>query len=248
MSSLLCIAHRGGPIIDNVISPENSLQAIQRSLALGVDAIEIDVWQLHGELFVTHDRALGRQIAGAGLLQSKSLEELHRLTLSNGEPIPRLHEVLHAVGDKTALNIEIKGANSANAVIKTLTAFVQDHQRSFEQYSVSSFDHQQLFEMLQKAPHIKRGVLIEGIPLDYAACCAALQAWSLNSHVGFLNQALINDARQRGLKNFIYTVNTGEDWQWMLELGVDGVFTDRPAELLRFNQRQTIAHQPGGGT
>ena len=238
MPSLLCIAHRGGPIIDDVISPENSLQAIQRSLALGVDAIEIDVWQLHGELFVTHDRALGRQIAGSGLLQSKSLDELQQLRLSNGEPLPRLYDVLDAIGDRTALNIEIKGANSADAVIRTLTGFVEDHQLSFEQYSVSSFDHQQLFEMLQKAPQIKRGVLIEGIPLDYAACCTALQAWSLNSHVGFLNQALVNDARQRGLKNFIYTVNTEEDWQWMVALGVDGVFTDRPAELLQFNRRQ----------
>jgi glycerophosphoryl diester phosphodiesterase len=238
MSSLLCIAHRGGPIIDDLISPENSLQAIQRSLALGVDAIEIDVWQLHGELFVTHDRALGRQIAGAGLLQSKSLAELRQLTLANGEPLPRLYDVLNAIDDRAALNIEIKGANSADAVIKTLTGFVEDRQLSFEQYSVSSFDHRQLFEMLQKAPHIKRGVLIEGIPLDYAACCAALQAWSLNSHVGFLNQTLVNDARRRGLKNFIYTVNTEEDWQWMVELGVDGVFTDRPAELLQFNQRQ----------
>lgn len=238
MPSLLCIAHRGGPIIDDAISPENSLQAIQRSLALGVDAIEIDVWQLHGELFVTHDRALGRQIAGSGLLQSKSLDELQQLRLSNGEPLPRLYDVLDAIGDRTALNIEIKGANSADTVIRTLTGFVEDHQLSFEQYSVSSFDHQQLFEMLQKAPHIKRGVLIEGIPLDYAACCTALHAWSLNCHVGFLNQALVNDARQRGLKNFIYTVNTEEDWQWMVELGVDGVFTDRPAELLQFNRRQ----------
>lgn len=238
MPSLLCIAHRGGPIIDNTISPENSLQAIQRSLALGVDAIEIDVWQLHGELFVTHDRTLGRQIAGSGLLQSKSLDELRQLRLSNGEPLPRLYDVLNIIGSRAALNIEIKGANSADAVIETLTGFVKDHQLSFEQYSVSSFDHQQLFEMLQKAPHIKRSVLIEGIPLDYAACCTALQAWSLNSHVGFLNQALVNDARQRGLKNFIYTVNTVEDWQWMVELGVDGVFTDRPAELLQFNQRQ----------
>ena len=239
MPSLLCIAHRGGPITDDLISPENSLQAIRRSLALGVDAIEIDVWQLHGELFVTHDRILGRQIAGAGLLQSKSLGELHQLRLGNGEPLPRLMDVLQLVGDQAALNVEIKGPNSAAAVIKALTTFVHDHQGCFEQYSVSSFDHQQLFQMLQAAPHIKRGVLIDGIPLDYAACCTALQAWSLNAHVGFLNQALVDDARQRGLKNFIYTANTEEEWQWLLGLGVDGVFTDRPADLLRFNQRQS---------
>lgn len=236
MSSLLCIAHRGGPIIGDEISPENSLQAIRHSLELGVDAIEIDVWQLHGELFVTHDRMLGRQIPGSGSLQSRTLVELQALRLPNGEPVPTLHDILQLIGDRAALNIEIKGPNSVQTLIRALTAFVQDHQYSFEQYSVSSFDHQQLFAMLQQAPHIKRGVLIEGIPLDYAQCCDALQAWSLNAHIGFFNQDLVDDAHRRGLKNFIYTVNTAEDWQRMVDMGVDGVFTDRPAELIAFNQ------------
>ena len=47
-----------------------------------------------------------------------------------------------------------------------------------------------------------------------------------------------NDARRRGLKNWIYTVNHEEDWQWMLDLGVDGFFTDRPEALLKFNRRE----------
>src|SRR5690606_8286026 len=97
------------------------------------------------------------------------------------------------------------------------------------------FDHQQLFQMLQRAPAIKRALLVEGIPLDYARCCDALQAYAFNTHLGYLNQALIDDARKRGLKNWVYTVNHSEDWQWMVELGVDGVFTDRPKELLIFN-------------
>lgn len=233
--SLICIAHRGGPIIEDITSPENSLEAIRRSLDLGVEAIEIDVWQLHGQLFVTHDRMLGRQIPGSGLLKHKSLAELRALRLANGEPLPTLEAVLSLIGDRAELNIEIKGADSALAVLDTLTTHVRDHQQSWEQYSISSFDHQQLYTLLHKAPHIRRGVLIEGIPLDYAACCEPLRAWSLNAHVGFLDQHLVNDAHRRGLRVFIYTVNTPEDWQWMQELGVDGVFTDRPGELLAFN-------------
>jgi glycerophosphoryl diester phosphodiesterase len=46
MASLFCIAHRGGPIHHQHTSPENSLEAIRRSLALGVDAVEIDIWQI----------------------------------------------------------------------------------------------------------------------------------------------------------------------------------------------------------
>lgn len=237
MSALFCIAHRGGPIIGDHINPENSLEAITRSLALGVDAIEIDVWQVEGELVVTHDRRLGRQLKGEGLLTNKSLAELRQLKLENGESLPTLTQVLNLIGARALLNIEIKGQDCVPALIKTLTAFSHEQQVSLEQYIVSSFDHQQLFQMLQQAPTIKRAVLIEGIPLDYAKCCDAIKAYAFNTHLSFLSPALIEDARKRGLKNWVYTVNHEDDWRWMVELGVDGVFTDKPAALIDFNAR-----------
>ena len=235
MVPLFCIAHRGGPIIGDNISPENSLQAIRASLDLGVDAIEIDIWNIEGELLVTHDRRLGGKLSGAGVITSKTLSELRELRLENGEPLPTLTQVLELVGDRALLNIEIKGPDTVPTLIKTLNQFSSDHQISMEQYAVSSFDHQQLFQMLQQAPEIKRGVLIEGIPLDYAQCCVALKAYSFNTRVNFLSQELIDDARRRGFKNWVYTVNEQDDWEWMVELGVDGVFTDKPAELMAFN-------------
>lgn len=237
MAKLFCIAHRGGPIISEHTSPENSLEAIERSLALGVDAIEIDIWLVDGELWVTHDRRLGRQIPGSGLLTQKTRNEISHLTLENDEPIPTLTQVLSLIGDRALLNIEIKGQHCVPALIKTLTQYSHDHQVSLEQYIVSSFDHRQLHQLLQQAPQIKRGVLIEGIPLDYAQCCDALRAYSFNTHISFLSQELIDDARKRGLKNWVYTVNHADDWEWMLKLGVDGVFTDKPAELLQFNAK-----------
>src|SRR5690606_18931789 len=176
--SLLCIAHRGGPLLADHVSPENSLEAIRRSLALGVDAIEIDVWQIEGELLVTHDRRLGRQLKGKGLLTGKSLDELRQFTLENGEAIPTLTDVLTLIGDRALLNIEIKGQHCVPALVDMLRSFSHDHRISLDQYIVSSFDHQQLFQMLQRAPAIKRAVLVEGIPLDYARCCDALQAYA----------------------------------------------------------------------
>jgi hypothetical protein len=83
----------------------------------------------------------------------------------------------------------------------------------------------------------KRGVLIEGIPLDYAACCTPLKAYSFNTHLSFLSPELIQDAQSRGLKNWVYTVNSADDWSYVQALGVDAVFTDKPDALLAFNQR-----------
>jgi glycerophosphoryl diester phosphodiesterase len=236
MNPLLCIAHRGGPLAGPTPLPENSLAAIARALRLGVYAVEIDVFQVHGELFVTHDRRLGRVVTGKGIISEQSLEYLNAQRLDNGEPLPRLQQILELVGDKALLNIEIKGENTVSALMRTLDDHIQAHQGSYEQYCVSSFDHQQLFQCMQQIPQLKRGVLIEGVPLAYAACCEPLKAYSFNTHLSFMTHELIQDAQKRGLKNWVYTVNHEDDWQRMQRLGVDAVFTDKPDALIAFNQ------------
>lgn len=237
MKPLLCIAHRGGPQFAQSTLPENSLAAIARALELGVYAVEIDIFQIEGELLVTHDRRLGRVVSGQGVITEQPLAYLREQRLENGEPIPTLQQVLELVGDKALLNIEIKGANSVPALKRVLDEYVTAQQGNYEQYVISSFDHQQLFQCLQQLPQVKRGVLIEGIPLDYAACCESLNAYSFNTHLSFLTPELIRDAQKRGLKNWVYTVNHEDEWKTMMALGVDAVFTDKPDSLLRFNQK-----------
>ncbi|WP_111641017.1 glycerophosphodiester phosphodiesterase [Marinimicrobium alkaliphilum] len=227
---LLCIAHRGGP------GPENSLQAVDRSLALGVDGIEIDVWQIEGELLATHDRRLGRDVPGYGLLVNHTLAELRELRLTNGEPIPTLRQILERVQDRVLLNIEIKGPGCAPVLARELTRYAQDTGLGLEHYIASSFDHHQLFDLKQRLPSVRRGVLVEGNPLDYAACCEPLGAYAFNTGMTFVNAELIADARRRGLKNWVYTVNHPEDWDWLQALGVDAVFTDLPEQLLEHNR------------
>lgn len=234
MNPLLCIAHRGGPQFIESSLPENSLAAIARALELGVYAIEIDVFQVEGELLVTHDRRLGRVVSGEGIITDQPLNYLRQQRLANGEPIPNLQQILALVSDKALLNIEIKGADCVPALKRVLDEYVIDRQGNYEQYLISSFDHQQLFQAKQQLPQVKRGVLIEGIPLDYAACCAPLNAYSFNTHLSFVTPELIEDAQKRGLKNWVYTVNHEDDWRLMASLGVDAVFTDKPDKLLAF--------------
>lgn len=230
---LVCVAHRGG----RCQFTENTLGAFAHSLTLGVDAIELDVWQIDGQLLVTHDRRLGKLMPGQGRLLDHSFAHLRELRLPCGSQMPTLDEVLDLVGDRALLNIELKGPHCVDAVAATLTARVRDGGASFEQYVCSSFDHRQLWQLRQCLPQVRRGVLVEGIPHDYAACCAALGAWSFHPGLNFVSQALVDDASARGLQVWVYTANHADDLVMLAAMGVDGVFTDEPALLLALNRQ-----------
>ncbi len=225
---MLCIAHRGGP------GPENSLEAIRRSLAIGVPAIEIDVWQVHGELWVTHDRRLGREIAGYQVLADLPLDQLEALRLSNGEALPRLSQVLELVGEQALLNIELKGPDCADTLERILTAHRQDFGQSPDSWIISSFDHRQLAQLQQSLPEVRRGLLLYGVPLDMAQSADQIDAYSVNLSQDFMPDALVEDIRQRGKKVWIYTANHPKDWRRLMDAGVDGVFTDHPDGLMRY--------------
>lgn len=234
---LTCISHRGGypDDIGKQAHPENSLAAIRYSLALGVDAIEIDIWQIEGELIVTHDRRLGNNLPGQGLLVQQSLASIDAMRLGNGEKIPRLFDILKLIGDRCLLNIEIKSSNCVETLIECLTDFCESSGVSLHNYIVSSFDHRQLQQLQQRLPEVKRGLLISHIPLDTKALCQSLQAYSLHPYMGAIDAELVNEAHQQGTLVWVYTANNIDEWEYLQSIGVDGVFTDYPAMLQRFN-------------
>ena len=52
--------------------------------------------------------------------------------------------------------------------------------------------------------------------------------------IEFIDRLFVEDAHQRGLKVFVYTVNHPDDIERMYQLGVDGVFSDYPDRVLEF--------------
>ncbi|GAB2899469.1 glycerophosphodiester phosphodiesterase [Microbulbifer echini] len=229
--TLFCFAHRGYQLH----ASENTLQAIRHAIEIGVDGIEIDVWNIGEQLLVTHDRRLGRLLCGSELITDLHPQELRERSLPCGNTIPTLREVLELIGSRVQLNIEIKGPNTTGLVAREVRAFVRDTGTSFDQYIVSSFDHQQLYQCLRLIPEVRRGVLISGVPLELAACTTPLQAYSLHTCLDFTNTQLIADAKRRGLKNYVFTVNNSVDLTLLAAQGVDGVFTDKPQMVLDYN-------------
>ncbi|WP_226662814.1 glycerophosphodiester phosphodiesterase [Microbulbifer aggregans] len=228
---MFCFAHRGYP----KRATENTLQAITHALEFDIDGVEIDVWNVGGELIVKHDRRLGRLLPGQELLTEIAPAALRNMLLPGGEQVPTLREVLELIGNNVQLNIELKGPNCAALAAQEIEAYVRDHGASYEQYILSSFDHRQIFECMHLIPQVRRGVLIDGVPLDLAACAEPLQAYSLHLSLDFACPEIIRDGHQRGLKSYVFTVNNPHDLQLVADMGADGVFTDEPRLIMDYN-------------
>ena len=234
--TLMCIAHRG--VHDK--APENSLSAFTRAVELGTDGIELDVWNINDQLLIYHDRRLGALLPGSGRLIDQSASHLLNLQLPNGASICTLDQVLDQVGSKVLINIELKGPGCHAPVAQLLRRYRDQHELNLDSCLISSFDHRQLWEFKQRLPEVKTGALIASIPLDYAALAEPINAYSIHPNINAVDQRLVDDAHTRGLKVFVYTVNHEDDFEWLSDLGVDGVFTDNAQLLLNWNQKRGV--------
>ncbi|HAU4906626.1 TPA: glycerophosphodiester phosphodiesterase [Aeromonas hydrophila] len=234
------IAHRGA----SGLAPENTLKAIRLALALGAGAIEIDVQLADGELWVFHDRRLERCTDGSGVLTAQSRTYLASLDAGEGEGIPTLWQVMEAIAGQAELHIELKGAQTADEVARLTRRAEAELGFAPTQWVVSSFHHPELARFAALRPDIRLGALTSTIPLSLAKFAAELGAWSLNCDVDFVDQSLVQDAHDRGLKVLVYTVDEPADQAMLAAIGVDGIFTNRPDRFLPPAKNGLIV--PGG--
>lgn len=234
------IAHRGA----SGLAPENTLKAIRLALALGAGAIEIDVQLADGELWVFHDRRLERCTDGSGVLTAQSRAYLASLDAGEGEGIPTLWQVMEAIAGQAELHIELKGVQTADEVARLTRRAEAELGFAPTQWVVSSFHHPELARFAALRPDIRLGALTSTIPLTLAKFAAELGAWSLNCDVDFVDQSLVQDAHDRGLKVLVYTVDEPADQAMLAAIGVDGVFTNRPDRFLPPAKNGLIV--PGG--
>lgn len=234
------IAHRGA----SGLAPENTLKAIRLALALGAGAIEIDVQLADGELWVFHDRRLERCTDGDGVLTAQSRAYLASLNAGEGEGIPTLWQVMEAIAGQAELHIELKGSQTADEVARLTRRAETELGFAPTQWVVSSFHHPELARFAALRPDIRLGALTSTIPLTLAKFAAELGAWSLNCDVDFVDQSLVLDAHDRGLKVLVYTVDEPADQAMLAAIGVDGIFTNRPDRFLPPAKNGLIV--PGG--
>jgi len=233
---MLCIGHRGAM----GHAPENTLKSIAKALELGAPWVEVDVYPVEGHLMVIHDNRLERTTNGSGYVWEKTFSYLRALDAGQGEKIPTLEEVLDLISKRAGINIELKLPGTAALVATVIQKRIRTHW-DVKTFLVSSFFHPEIAAVRQLDPRIRIGALIAGVPLDYARFAENLGAYSVHQSIEFVNREFIDDAHDRNLKVFVYTVNHPEDIARMYALGVDGVFSNYPNRVLSF-----LGSKPGG--
>lgn len=108
-TAVFVVAHRG----DWRYAPENSLAAIEHSIAVGVDVVELDLQLTRDSvLIVMHDATLNRTTTGKRHVSDWTLDSIRTLKLKNGcgirtkHPVPTLEEALLAAKGHVLVNLD----------------------------------------------------------------------------------------------------------------------------------------------
>jgi glycerophosphoryl diester phosphodiesterase len=162
-----------------------------------------------------------------------TLQQLRRLDAGRwfdpafaGEPIPTLAEVLAWAGGRLRLNLEIKSAEAAEAVVLLLADFPQCR------VLLSSFNPTVLERVRTENSFMPLAFLVESPfwrrPLARAAACGAE---SFHPRHDLLSQPLASSCRRQGLQVLPWTVDRLGDLRRMRRLGVDGIFCNDPGQI-----------------
>ncbi|MEX0685828.1 MAG: glycerophosphodiester phosphodiesterase family protein [Balneolales bacterium] len=221
------IAHRTGP----PSTPENTLSALEVSIAINADYAEIDV-QLTGDgvVVLSHDIDLMR-VAGDSRRISESnyadLRNVIQLPDDGSPPSERrlisLLEFLDRAKGRIKLLIELKYYGYEPELASKVVALIQKKNME-DDVAMMSMNLDAIKQLSQLAPAIPRGyvsALAVGnmtlLPVDFLA----ITHQRVNPH-------LIRTAKQQGVKVYIWTVNRADLMADMMELGIHGIITDDP--------------------
>ena len=230
MKDFFVIGHRGAA----GEKFENSMSGFKLALTLDIDAIELDVHQHNGELWVIHDPELERLTGKPGSLSSTT--DLSELRLLNGESIPRLRDVLDLFWGKMSINIEIKSFNTTALLLELLNCYpVLEPNPNFPWILISSFDHRQILELRHNNCPWPIAPISDGVPILVEAMVQALQPYSWNMKDEYIDLAFINQMKQLGTPVMVYTVNNKERAQELKNAGVMGICTDFPSTMANFD-------------
>jgi glycerophosphoryl diester phosphodiesterase len=190
-----------------------------------------------GVVLLLHDATLERTTNGRGTAGEQSWQQLSQLDAGSwlsrhyaGEPLATLSALSRfCLANGFHLNIEIKPTpgtdrHTGEVVAREAASLWQD---APVLPLLTSFRPQSLEGARTTAPHLPRGLLIDSWQDDAVASATALGCIALVCHFALWDATRVSQAQAAGLRTLSYTVNDASVAAHVLNLGTDGVITDR---------------------
>lgn len=224
----IALAHRGGA----AEATENSPSAFQRAFEIGFRFIETDVRATRdGHAVVFHDARLDRTTDRVGPVAEMMLSQVVRAELAGGDHPISLAEALRN-WPTVHFNVDVK---AEGAVVPFLRAVAEAD--AWARVCAASFSTARLDRMRRLAgPRLATSMgraevarLVLGLR-DATPACAA-QVPRSRARIPLVTSAFVRRAHSRGVHVHVWTVDDAATMHALLDLGVDGIVTDRPSVL-----------------
>lgn len=233
-------AHRGWHIGD-LSGAENSLAALTRALAEGYRYLETDVRLTRdGVLLAFHDAVLDRVTDRSGRVGALPWDQVRQARIAGRFPIPRFDELLELLRAHPAarLNIDAKSDSTLEPLVAALHG-----SGVANRVCVASFSDTRLARLqaglgpavaTALGPRRIGRLLLTGGRGGRGrhGSAVAVQVPVRFHRLPLLTSGLLRAARRAGLEVQVWTIDDPQEMRRLLDLGVDGIMTDRP-DLLR---------------
>jgi glycerophosphoryl diester phosphodiesterase len=236
----IAFAHRGGALE----AAENTWEAFRHAQELGYRYMETDVHATSDGVVVTiHDPDLARTTERAGLVRETRWSELTAVrVMGSQQPVPRLDDALAAWPD-LRWNIDAKHDSVVGPLIETI-----HRAGAVDRICVTSFNDRRLARIRRAlGPRLCTGMgpasitalrmasvvpsRVRDIVSLRVAGFGAAQVPLRQGRVPVVDRRFVATAHRMGLQVHVWTVDDSATMDRLLELGVDGIMTDRPSAL-----------------
>lgn len=232
------LAHRGLA----TSAPENTLLAFREALAVGATHLETDVQASRdGVAVLSHDADLSRLTGRPVGIGSLTMAELAGIQLGGGQSFVSLAEAIDAFPG-ARFNIDIKSASAVVPTVAAVRATASTHR-----VLVTSFSGRRRRAAVRGLPGVATSASAAQFAAAFAAAllgAAPLTRWLLRDvhavqvperryGMRILTPRMIAALHSAGQEVHAWTINEPDDMNRLLDLGIDGVVTDRADLAIR---------------
>jgi glycerophosphoryl diester phosphodiesterase len=246
--------HRGAM----TLRPENTIPSFEEAIRGGADFIEIDVFPSRDNvLVISHDPTLNpERCKGPG-----GKQPVHELTLAElrkydcgaqtakgfprqqavpGTRMPTLDEVLDlSKSSRVGFNIEIKSSEKwpANytlppAEIAKMVVDAVRRRKLESRVFIQSFDFRVVKAVRSIAPDLVVAALYGPGDRGFADIARETGVRIVTPNYQLVTPEKLKEARAAGVQIIPWTVDKTEDWDRLIDMGVDGIITNDPGGLV----------------